>query len=435
MKNWLLLLPALYCLAANAQIQFNSIQDVLNYADAHAVSIQRAEIAERIALEEKKEAKSYLIPTLNGTLGYNDNIDLQPTLVPAQIFNPDAPEGAYEELVFGTKYIYSWGMQAQWDILNFQKIFTTQIAGLVAEGSKLKTEISRYNTYNSLASTYYSILLTQESIRIYDENVNVSESILTLAKSKYENGLVSEPELNMAEIKHLNNQRSLSQAKDNLKQFHIQLQSQLNTRDSISVIDTPEAMVVANTNIETMHPEVRLQETELQKQESVLKQTKAVRIPSMSLFYQYNRNFATDEFMNFSDDVELTQQYFGVKILVPGFNWSTRYKVGQSKEELKLEQLELESTKLEKQKEDELLQVQLKQANDQLARQKQILRLQEANDVHAENKYEGGIISLDQRLDQYDELLAAQDAYLQSLAAFTLSQYKIYIRQIDFQPN
>jgi outer membrane protein TolC len=180
---------------------------------------------------------------------------------------------------------------------------------------------------------------------------------------------------------------------------------------------------------------VRLQETELQKQESVLKQTKAVRIPSMSLFYQYNRNFATDEFMNFSDDVELTQQYFGVKILVPGFNWSTRYKVGQSKEELKLEQLELESTKLEKQKEDELLQVQLKQANDQLARQKQILRLQEANDVHAENKYEGGIISLDQRLDQYDELLAAQDAYLQSLAAFTLSQYKIYIRQIDFQPN
>ncbi len=433
MKNWLMLLPALLSLPAVAQIQFNSIQDVLNYADANAVAIQSAKIGEQIALEQKKEAGSYLLPTLNSTLGYNDNITLQPTLIPAETFNPDAPEGSFEELVFGTRYIYSAGIQAQWDVLNFQKIFSKQTASLATEESRLNTEVSRYNTYNSLASTYYSIVLTKESIGIYEENVEVSASILDLARTKYDEGLISEPELNLAEIKHLNNQRLLMQANDNLRQFYIQLQSQLNTRDSIVVLDTPESFITASTTIETPHPEVLLQETEVRKQESVLKQNKAMRIPLISFVYQYNRSLATNEFFGFSDGIDLTQQYFGAKVSLPVINTSTRYKVRRTKEELALQQLQLESTRLAKQKEDELLEVQLKQANDQLNKQKQILALQEKNDVHAENKYEGGIIDLEKRLDQYDDLLAAQDTYLQSLASFTLSQYKLFIRQLDFQ--
>lgn len=435
MKNCLMPLLALFALPAAAQIQFNSIQEVLNYADANAVAIQSAVIGEQIALEQKKEAGSYLLPTLNSTLGYNDNITLQPTLIPAETFNPDAPEGTFEELVFGTKYIYSAGIQVQWDVLNFQKIFTKQTASLATEESRLNTEVSRYNTYNGLASTYYSILLTQASIGIYEKNVEVSASILDLARTKYDDGLISEPEINLAEIKHLNNQRMLMQANDNLRQFYIQLQSQLNTRDTINILDTPESFVTASTTIETTHPEVLLLETEARKQESTLKQNKAMRIPSLSLVYQYNQSLATNDFWGFSDAIDLTQQYFGAKVTLPLINTSTRYKVRRTKEELALQQLQLESTRLAKQKEDELLQVQLKQANDQLNKQKRILALQEKNDVHAENKYESGIISLEQRLDQYDDLLAAQDTYLQSLASFTLSQYKLFIRQLDFQPN
>ena len=61
--------------------------------------------------------------------------------------------------------------------------------------------------------------------------------------------------------------------------------------------------------------------------------------------------------------------------------------------------------------------------------------LQQQNDKHMENKYQGGIISLDERLDKYDDLLKLQNNYLQSLAAFTLAQYKIYIRKMDFNSN
>jgi outer membrane protein len=55
--------------------------------------------------------------------------------------------------------------------------------------------------------------------------------------------------------------------------------------------------------------------------------------------------------------------------------------------------------------------------------------------VHAENKYNSGITSLNERLDSYEDLLNAQNAYLQSLASYTLAKYKLNIRQIDLKSN
>ena len=72
---------------ADAQIQFQSFQDVLKYADEHAIQIQSAVIGEQIASANKKDAKSYLYPSVNASAGYNNNLTLQPTLVPAEFFD------------------------------------------------------------------------------------------------------------------------------------------------------------------------------------------------------------------------------------------------------------------------------------------------------------------------------------------------------------
>lgn len=434
MKNYLLLPLLLLGLSTKAQIQFSSLQEVLTYADQHAMAIQQARIGEQISITGKKEAKAGLYPSFNTTLGYNDNITLQPTLVPAQMFNPAAPEDTFEEFTFGTKYQYTVGAQIQWDILNFQKLFALKTADKEIQKSKANIEVNRFNTYNTLASTYYSILLTQESMRIYEENLEVSSSILELAKEKYEEGVLSEVEINQAEIKHLQNKRNLDVAKSNLQQFYLQLQSQLNTDQAIQILDKPDSFTLEYMTIQSRHPEVLLQELEVQKYESQLKQKKSMLYPSLSLVYQNNRTWATNDFMDFSSANALPQQYFGVQVNLLGSNrWTTKQKIKQSEWELQMHRMQLENTKLVKQKEDELLQLELQRASQQLTDNQYILTLQEKNDVHAENKYEGGLIGLDERLNKYDDLLAAQDMYLQSLASFSIAQYKTYIRQINFQ--
>ncbi|MBX2875079.1 MAG: TolC family protein [Saprospiraceae bacterium] len=434
MRNWLLFPLILFGLPGLAQIQFSSLEEVLGFADQNAIALQQARIGEQISLTGKREAKAGLYPNFNTQLGYNDNITLQPTLVPAQMFNPAAAEDTYEEFTFGTKYQYSAGIQVQWDILNFQKLFAVRTADKEILKSRANIEVHRFNTYNSIASTYYSILLTQESIRIYEENLEVSTSILDVAKEKYEKGIISEAELNQAAIKQIQNKRNLDAAKNNLQQFHLQLQSQLNTKQSIEILDEPANFALEDMMIQSRHPEVLLQEMEVQKHESLLKQKKSMLYPSISLVYQNNRTWATNDFMDFSTANALPQQYFGVQINLLGSNrFTTKQKIKQSEWELQMQRMQLENTKLVKQKEDELLQLELQKASQQLTDNQYILRLQEKNDQHAENKYQGGIIGLDERLNKYDDLLATQDMYLQSLASFSIAQYKTYIRQINFQ--
>ena len=94
--------------------------------------------------------------------------------------------------------------------------------------------------------------------------------------------------------------------------------------------------------------------------------------------------------------------------------------------------MQLDNLRLTKSLEDETLRLQYQQSDNNLNRTKEILTLQGQNDTYTENKYEAGIISLDERLDRYNDLLAAQYNYLQSLGDFSLAQYKVYIRQINY---
>jgi outer membrane protein TolC len=420
----------------DVQIQFQSFQELLKYADEHAIQIQNALIGEQIASANKKGAKSYLYPSVNASAGYNNNLTLQPTLVPEQFFNPNATEGSFRELTFGQQHVYSTGIQAQWNILNFQKQFASQTADIVAEQSEINTQKNKYNTYNLLASTYYSILLTQEAIVIYEENLKVSEAIYKSTNEKFQKGIASEEALNLAKIKQLQNRNTLQQALSNRSRFYTQLQSQLNTSQQFIISDSPQNYSLTSTNFETIHPEITWQEMEVDKQKSLLKEKKALLLPNLSLNYQYNTSWATDGFTDFSNANELPQQYIGAKLNIPIFSgFSSRSKIKKSKLELQQQELQLENTKLVKQNEDDLLLLDVNQFEEELAENSKIMVLIQKNDVHAENKYNSGITSLNERLDSYEDLLNAQNAYLQSLASYTLAKYKLNIRQIDLKSN
>ena len=420
----------------DVQIQFQSFQELLKYADEHAIQIQNALIGEQIASANKKGAKSYLYPSVNASAGYNNNLTLQPTLVPEQFFNPNATEGSFRELTFGQQHVYSTGIQAQWNILNFQKLFASQTADIFAEQSEINTQKNKYNTYNLLASTYYSILLTQEAIVIYEENLKVSEAIYKSTNEKFQKGIASEEALNLAKIKQLQNRNTLQQALSNRSRFYTQLQSQLNTSQQFIISDSPQNYSLTSTNFETIHPEITWQEMEVDKQKSLLKEKKALLLPNLSLNYQYNTSWATDGFTDFSNANELPQQYIGAKLNIPIFSgFSSRSKIKKSKLELQQQELQLENTKLVKQNEDDLLLLDVNQFEEELAENSKIMVLIQKNDVHAENKYNSGITSLNERLDSYEDLLNAQNAYLQSLASYTLAKYKLNIRQIDLKSN
>lgn len=420
-----------------AQVSLNSLEALLHYADDHTVVIQSARLQECIAASQHTQSRSFLYPSINAVAGYTDNITIQPTLVPAKLFNPTAPEGTFEEMTFGKQHLYNTGLIVQWDILNFQRLFAAQAAKVQKNASVLNTEVVRYSLYNQLANTFYSILLTRYSIGIYAENVRLTDTLVTSSREKYGKGLISESELNTVLIRHLQNEKLLELNSNQLQQFLIQLQVQLGTSEELDVSGDLESLLIDRTTIRSVSPEVQWEEAQVSLYEALLKQNKALILPSISLNYQYNHNWAADAFFNFSTANRLPSQVLGVKLAMPLFNgFSSRSKSDEMKIRLRIQNDRLSQVKLETAKEDEMLTIQFNQTRDLLDKSKQILRLQETNDSYAGSKYESGLISLEERMNKYNDLLSAQSDYLRSLADFSLAQYQLYIRQMDFyQPS
>lgn len=434
MKNYLLLLLMVGdILPMAAQVKLQSLQEVIKYADSHAFAIQSSKIELQVNESEKLQAQSFLYPTITATSGYTDNITLQSTLVPAKLFNTSASDDEFKEMTFGKQHVYNTGVQAQWDVLNFQKIFASKTADRNIQAGKVNTEKTKYSTYNQLASTYYSILLTQKSIDIYTENVAVTKVLLESAREKYKSGIIGEEDLNRVSIQHIQNEKNLENVRSNLQQLYKQFQSQLNTNEGLSVSGNIESKIISNTEILNVSPEVSYQEAQVRISESKLQQSQSMHLPSLSFLYQYNYNWTTNHFMDFSTANKLPSQFLGIKLSVPIFTgFSTRGKVKESKAELQLQQLQLDNVRLVKSKEDEILKLQYVQSENSLNKTKEILKLQAINDSHSNNKYENGIISIDARMYKYNDLLTAQYNYLQVLADYSIAQYKIYIRQMDF---
>ncbi len=423
------------CHFVKSQIFFGSFQEVMSYADKHNITIHISETQQEINMIRKKQAKSFLYPSVNISAGFNDNITLQPTLVPAKILNPNAPEGSFEEMTFGKPYLYNSSLQAQWNVLDFQKIFTLKTSKLQSEAGEINTKLSRFNIYNQLASLYYSIIMAQKALKIDEDNATVTKKMLNNASEKYKKGIISEADFNRVSIQNLQNEKNVKTAENNIKQLYLQLQSILNLREEVKISDEGNDNDYSiDFDLYTIHPEILLQKKQIEISKTLVKQNEALRYPSMGFVYQYNYNWATDRFMDFSNVNNLPQQFFGVKLNVPVFNgFSINQKVKESQSELKIQQLQLENIQMTKNKEDEILKLQYSQSITNLEKNKEILTLQEKNDIHIQNKYNSGIISLDERLDRYSDLLSAQYNYLQSLADFSLAKYKIYIRKIDFQ--
>jgi len=91
------------------QLRFSTLNEVLEYTDRHAIDIQTARLQQKITESKSKAFKAALLPSVNGFAGFNDNIVLQPTLVPANLLNSNAPAGMFKEYSFGKKYVYSAG--------------------------------------------------------------------------------------------------------------------------------------------------------------------------------------------------------------------------------------------------------------------------------------------------------------------------------------
>jgi len=434
-KIYLVALGIAGSLSASAQVTFSSLKDVFDYADKHEISIQTALIDEQIATAKAKQAKSQLYPQLTGSAGYNDNISLQPTLVPANIFDSTAPAGEYKKYKFGKKYTSDATVALQWSIMDFQKNLAVKVASSEMKASKLSTASSKWNTYMNLASVYYSILITRKSMDFYKENVKTADLLLNNALDKYKNGVISEEVLDRTKIEQINALKELHATESSLQKLICQLQSDLAINDEIIVADNADKHINADMDLYfgTVHPEVKYKESMLDYNRLQLKQAKAFNYPSLSLTYQYQYNWTADRLMDYGNAISYNTQFVGLKLSIPLFTgFHNKYKIKEAQWNVRQAQYQLDATRIARSKEDEMLKIDYLQSKHDYEDESRILNLRQDADSKINDTYQKGVISLDERLDKYQDLLNEQNNYIKNMGNYLIAQYQVYIRHINF---
>lgn len=207
----------------------------------------------------------------------------------------------------------------------------------------------------------------------------------------------------------------------------------LNTGDSLLITDDEQAKGLVASAPFAPDPAVKLAYTQMQVSKTQWQSAKAAFAPTLSALYQYNTQVAADNFLKFDNSNTTPQQYWGLRLSVPLFSGNAkRYQVQRSRIDYDLKQQQYDAEQLQSAITNQNVLLSYSTAQTAFKRSETILQLYKSNDAHADKRMKEGIISMDERLRVYADLITCQNEYLQSMSDYFIQQYRLTIRQTNF---
>ncbi|MCW3124095.1 MAG: TolC family protein [Flavipsychrobacter sp.] len=421
---------------SDGQVVFRSVEDIWKYADTHNINIKTIKYELDKSTYSKRQAYSALLPQANATASYTDNIQLPVTILPAGII-PGVPGGPVS---FGSQYAYVAGANAQMNILNLQNFYNARMAAQTEDMNKDSLASTRKYVYQQIATQYYSYLLMQEAARLADETVKAADSVATSVNNKYKEGTLNEANTDIAKINlaraqqtQISAQYQMRTARNNLKAL-----LGLSVSDSLNI----DASMPANFNIEptgtfSEDPSLRLALWRTKLSLTQYRMTNSAFAPSINVLYNYTGQRYDKKFEPFSGATGAAgwypAQYWSLQASIPLF--SSGGRLFQSKRsKLNYEESMEQYDYAQKQSaiNDENIRLNYQKAIAVLSKTQEVMKLSFNNYTHISNRYEAGIVSLDERLNAFKDYIDYQNHYLNSLSDMLVQLYQVKIRQQSF---
>lgn len=179
--------------------QQNEVDDFFQLALANNLNLRNNSLQKELASITKKIAGlNAFAPRVPVAFQALDNIALQKMYVPGQIFGQ--PEGTFKELVMGQKYVSTFTISPQFDILNFGNRAQRKAATLNEESVVLNEKSAQRDIYLQINSAYFNILSFKAQRAILEENLLVASKIKAIINNRLEEGVARVQEANEAEV-------------------------------------------------------------------------------------------------------------------------------------------------------------------------------------------------------------------------------------------
>jgi outer membrane protein TolC len=407
------------------QLTLKAAQD---YAIQHAVEMRNAELDIKKAKKMIWETTATGLPQVSATIGYQNMIKLPTTLIPAVIFDPDAPEDEFLELQFGVQHNATVDVAVNQLLFSGPYIVGLQASKIFLQLSKNQLKKSEILVKETVTKSYYLVLLALESRTFLEENLKNLKRLLFETRELYREGFLEENDVDQIQISVTTLTNTLSSVNRQIRitQRLLKFQMGMPLEADIQISENLQDMTSNLNTQETMQPELSVHEhidykimlTQEKSLSLALKKEKSEYLPNIAAYFNYTLTAMRDEFNFFkaTDDSWFPAIIAGINITIPIFD------SGIKSARIKQAKYELLKAKNSKQQVEEGLRLQYSQAKSEFADALENSKTNWANVKLAEKIYNKAAIKYKEGLIASLELIQLQNQYLNAEATYLQTQ-------------
>ena len=321
----------LFAASLNAQENKYSftLQEAIGFAIKNNRAIQNAERDVKIAVQTKRETTATGLPQINANIGYNNWLEQQVSLIPAEFFG-GAP-GQFAEVLFGTKQTMNSAVTVKQKLFDGSYLVALQAAKVFLEISKNSKEKTINEIGKIVAYSYGNVLLVEENLEIVNSNIALLEKNVWEVSKVYESGLIEEESLQQLQLT-LSGLKSNQRYSKRLKDIAYQMFNNslgLDLTAAVVLTNSLDELVVFYSTLTTSRSENEFEEVidfkiavnSVKSDELLLKLEKSKALPTLNAFVNGSYSGNSQRF-SFTENSQkwFGASLFGVTLDIPVFS-------------------------------------------------------------------------------------------------------------------
>lgn len=284
-------LALLALLPATVEAREWTLQDCISYALQNNISLQKSRIQHLSALEDVKQSKAELLPSLSASTSQNVS------------YNPWPETGSY--MIAGDKvqtnvdkvyYNGSYSVMGNWTVWNGNRNRNQlKLNQLTADQAALDSATTANSIQEQITQLFVQILYSKEAIEVSKATLETSKKNEERGQEFVKVGSMSKADLAQLTAQRAQDEYAVVQAESNLRDYKRQLKQllQITDQDDFDVVadaPTDEAALQAIPGVASVYeaalgirPEIKNAKMGIESSDLQVKIAKAQRMPTIGL--------------------------------------------------------------------------------------------------------------------------------------------------------
>lgn len=268
-----------------------TLQECISYALSNNISLQKTRVQHLSAIEDVKQSKAALLPSLSGSTSHNVS------------YNPWPETGSYtiagsrvQSQVDKVFYNGSYGINANWTVWNGNRNRNqVKLNQMTADQAALDSAVTANTIQEQIAQLFVQILYSQEAVEVDKATLETSKKNEERGKEFVKVGNMSKADLAQLTAQRAQDEYNVVLAESTLKDYKRQLKQllQITDQDEFDVVVPTTTDEMALQTIPTVpsvydaalsyRPEIQNAQLGIKSSDLSIKIAKAQRMPTIGL--------------------------------------------------------------------------------------------------------------------------------------------------------